>query len=228
MTEVVGVVLAAGAGTRYGGPKALARTTSGEPWVERAVAVLRAVGCSSVVVALGAGVGAAVTLIPAGVRVLAVPEWAEGLSATLRSALTALDRGDADAAMIVPVDTPDMPAEVCERLLAPASDRVLARAVYRGVPGHPVLLGRSHWRPVADSVRGDEGAGAYLRAHDAMRIECGDLWDGADIDRTAHTGGSGADDDVLGLLAGEQVADLATHEGGDPRVHRARCPTDVR
>lgn len=220
MTEVVGVVLAAGAGTRYGGPKALAWTASGEPWIERAVSVLREGGCSSVVVAVGAGADAAVALIPDGVDVVTVAGWAEGLSATLRAALTALDRGDADAAMIVPVDTPAMPAAVCERLLAAASAHVLARAVYGGVPGHPVLLGRGHWRSVAESVRGDQGAGPYLRSHGAMRIECGDLWDGADIDRPGHTGRSGADDDVLRLYAGEQVPDLPADERGDARLHR--------
>lgn len=201
MSQVVGVVLAAGAGTRFGGPKALARTAAGEPWVERAVATLRRGGCSSVLVALGAGAADASPLVPGGADILVVPDWADGLSVTVRAALAAIAPGTADAALLVPVDTPDMPQEVCVRLIAAArgcadgegaggggdaTAAALARAVFDGVPGHPVLIGREHWSAVAERVAGDQGAGPYLRAHGATRVECGDLWDGADIDRPAH------------------------------------------
>lgn len=193
--EVIGVVLAAGAGTRFGGPKALARVASGRPWLEIAVATLREGGCSSVLVALGAGAEAAIPLVPSGVEVAIVPDWADGLSATVRATLGALrarDQRDVDAALLVPIDTPAMPAEVCARILASTGSpartahparAALARAVYQGIPGHPVLVGREHWGAVGESVVGDQGAGPYLRAHGATQIECADLWDGADIDR---------------------------------------------
>jgi CTP:molybdopterin cytidylyltransferase MocA len=66
---VCGVVLAAGAGTRFGGPKALARTAAGEPWLALAVGTLRAAGCEPVVVVLGTGADEAEPLVPAG------PSW---------------------------------------------------------------------------------------------------------------------------------------------------------
>jgi len=55
--------------------------------------------------------------------------------------------------------------------------------VYSGVSGHPAVIGRGHWAGVRESLVGDTGAGAYLARHDALRVECGDLWSGEDIDR---------------------------------------------
>jgi CTP:molybdopterin cytidylyltransferase MocA len=31
-----------------------------------------------------------------------------------------------------------------------------------GAPGHPVLIGRDHWGPLREELRGDEGARGYL------------------------------------------------------------------
>ncbi len=187
---MVGVVLAAGAGTRFGGPKALARTPDGEPWIARAVATLTESGCREVVVILGARADEARPLVPDTATVVVAADWAEGLSASLRAALRALgerptDR-PADRAVIVPVDTPDLPVAAVRRVVAASvttGAQTLARAVYANRPGHPVVLGRAHWRELAATVHGDLGAGPYLRARAAIEVECGDLWDGADIDR---------------------------------------------
>ena len=56
MASVAGLVLAAGEGRRFGGPKAPA-VIDGERLVDRAVRVLRAGGCDPVYVVLGAWVG---------------------------------------------------------------------------------------------------------------------------------------------------------------------------
>ena len=50
-------MLAAGAGARFGGPKALAREPDGTPWVVLAVRMLKDAGCDLVLVALGASGG---------------------------------------------------------------------------------------------------------------------------------------------------------------------------
>lgn len=181
MSGVCGVVLAAGAGTRYGRPKALARTDAGEPWVARAVAALAAGGCAPLFVALGADLTAA-ELVPGEAAVIVVEHWADGLSASVRAGLAAAAGTEAHAALLVPVDTPDMLSAVVARLAVGADDGALRRAVYHGQPGHPVVVGRRHWAELAAAVTGDRGAGAYLAAHDADEVECADLWDGADID----------------------------------------------
>lgn len=179
-----GLVLAAGAGTRFGGPKALARTPDGTPWVERAVRMLQDAGCSDVLVALGAAADEAAALVPPAATIVRVGDWAEGLAATLRAGLAAAETLEADVLVITPVDTPEATPDAVRRVLdaAPEPRSALAQAVYGGRPGHPVLVGRDHWRPLATSLRGDRGARPYLLAHGALEVECGDLWSGADID----------------------------------------------
>ncbi len=180
--RVCGIVLAGGAGTRFGGPKALARTEEDEPWLRIVAATLTAAGCDPVIVALGARTEEATMLAPEAVRIVVAEEWERWLSATLRSALAEALCTDADAALIVPVDIPDLPAAVVARILAMAGRDVLVRAVYGGRPGHPALVGREHWERVVETAAGDRGAGPYLRSHGARDIECRDLWDGEDID----------------------------------------------
>lgn len=182
---LIGLVLAAGAGLRFGGPKALAREPDGTPWVGRAVRMLREAGCASVVVALGASADEAVRLVPADATAIRVEDWADGLSASLRAGLVAASALVGDALLVTPVDTPDAPASAAMRVIGAASDQprtALAQATYRGRPGHPVLIGRDHWSALGAGVTGDRGAGAYLNAHGAVVVECGDLWSGTDVD----------------------------------------------
>lgn len=180
-----GLVLAAGAGTRFGGPKALARTADGTPWVERAVRMLLDAGCSDVLVALGAGADEARPLVPVCASVLIVPDWAEGLGTTLRAGLLAAAATGADAVVVTPVDTPDAQASAVRRVMAaaPVIHTCLVQAVYEGHPGHPVLIGVDRLAEIVPELRGDSGARRALVAHGVTKVECSDLWTGADIDR---------------------------------------------
>ncbi|WNB87441.1 NTP transferase domain-containing protein [Cellulomonas sp. ATA003] len=184
MGQLCGVVLAAGAGTRYGGPKALAAGPDG-PWLPAAVRLLRDGGCERVVVVLGAGAGAARALLADDPAVTAVvaEHWERGLGESLRAGLA---HASGDAAVVTLVDLPGTPATVVRRVLAPGADPgTLRRAVFDARPGHPVVLGRDHWGPLADHLAadpGDHGARTYLRAHGVERVECGDLHHGQDVD----------------------------------------------
>ncbi|MDQ1129857.1 nucleotidyltransferase family protein [Microbacterium sp. SORGH_AS_0888] len=181
-----GLVLAAGAGTRFGGPKGLARTPDGTPWLVRAVAALREAGCAPVLVAIGAAQAEVAALVPPGAVTVPVSDWREGLSASVRAGLAAAAETDAAALVVTTVDTPDLPAAAVGRLRGLATSDALARATYGGRPGHPVLIGRAHWSALADGVAGDRGAGPYLAAHGAEAVECGDLWHGDDVDLAAR------------------------------------------
>ena len=198
MTTLTGIVLAAGAGSRLGRPKALMRTTDGEPWVARAALLLHAAGCDHVLVVLGAAAAEATALVPAGIDILVVENWADGMGESLRqalcAALTDAAQGDAAlegtaakdavAALITLVDLPGLPLEVAARVLAvPIDDNTLTQAIFGGVPGHPVLIGRAHWAGIIPTLVGDRGARDYLVAHGVTEVECGDLFDGHDIDR---------------------------------------------
>lgn len=94
--SAAGVLLAAGAGVRYGMPKVLAAQGK---WLSSAVAALSGGGCGDVIVVLGAAV----------VDAAAGPSGrghglAAGMGASLRAGLRAT--GDARYAVVLTVDTP--------------------------------------------------------------------------------------------------------------------------
>jgi CTP:molybdopterin cytidylyltransferase MocA len=181
---VAGLVLAAGAGRRFGMPKALVRHR-GRLFVEYATGVLRSAGCRPVLAVLGASadqVRAEADL--AGVRVVSNVDWTSGMGSSLRAGLVALAEAPEPVAVIVlPVDTPGVTVAAVARLSALAAPDALARATYHGVPGHPVLIGRDHWVAIRDSAAGDEGARSYFRAHPPLDVPCADVADGRDVDR---------------------------------------------
>jgi CTP:molybdopterin cytidylyltransferase MocA len=207
--KIAGLLLAAGAGHRMGRPKALIRDPSGVPWVVRASRLLAAGGCSPVVVVAGASASQVAAELDDTVEVVEATDWALGMGASLRAGLAVLQRladppvrppthpappeagaaalvAAVDAALVVPVDLPGLTADVVSRLAANADRTTLARAVYHGTPGHPVVLGRDHWDGVIASAVGDQGARAYLKEHPPVEVECGDLSDGVDVDTVAE------------------------------------------
>ncbi len=178
VAHIGGVVLAAGAGTRYGMPKVLA---GGGQWLRAAVSALADGGCDDVVVVLGA----AVVDVPAPARAVVATDWAEGMSASLRAGISALEPGTADCAVVLTVDTPDIGAGAVQRVLAAArtSSSGIARARYGERPGHPVVIARAHWPQLLATVRGDEGARSFLASReDVVWVDCADLATGTDID----------------------------------------------
>jgi nicotine blue oxidoreductase len=180
-SDVVGLLLAAGAGERFGGPKALARDDDGTSWLLRAVQALRP--CAGIVVVLGAEAEQAAALLPMSVARVRADNWAEGMGASLRAGLAALATTAHDSALVSLVDLPDVDAAVVARLVGAAGGRAdLLRASYDGVPGHPVLIGRDHWSGVVETATGDRGARDYLADHEVVLVECGDLATGRDVD----------------------------------------------
>lgn len=170
-----GVLLAAGAGTRYGMPKV--RAEDGR-WLRACVAALTGGGCDDVVVVLGA----AEVEVPEPARAVLASDWADGLSASVRAGINAVD---ASFAVLHAVDTPDVSAAVVRRMLdaTRASASGLARAQYDGRPGHPVVIAREHWPALLAALVGDEGARPFLSGRtDVVAVDCADLATGRDID----------------------------------------------
>jgi CTP:molybdopterin cytidylyltransferase MocA len=185
-----GLLLAAGAGRRYGMPKALVRR-DGRLLVERAAATLHDGGCAPVVVVLGAAaerVRAATSLR----HVVVNPDWATGMGSSLRAGLAALAATDAEAAVVLLVDQPGITAAAVRRLAALSAPDALAMAGYAGRRGHPVLLGRDHWAGVAALATGDVGARPYLSAHPVRIVPCADVADDRDVDTPEEQTGSHA------------------------------------
>jgi molybdenum cofactor cytidylyltransferase len=172
----VGILLAAGAGRRYGTPKVLVAG-----WLHTAVAALRQGGCAEIVLVLGA----AEVTPPRGVTAIFAPQWHEGLSSSVRAGLEEADHSGADYAVLHVIDTPDVGSAVVARVLERAlgSESGLARAYFGDRPGHPVVLARRHWPAVLALLSGDRGAGAYLDTRsDVEIVDCTDLACGEDID----------------------------------------------
>jgi CTP:molybdopterin cytidylyltransferase MocA len=181
-------VLAAGAGSRYGVPKALARAADGTPWVQLAAETLLDGGCAQVTVVLGASASEARQLIPQDPRVHTVVEahWTDGMATPLRSAMRHLEASappSVSAAAITLVDLPDLPVAVVKRLLNGVKITSLRQAVFAGRPGHPVIVGRQHWADFIGTLHGDTGGRDYLVEHGVHEVEAGDLWSGRNLGR---------------------------------------------
>jgi CTP:molybdopterin cytidylyltransferase MocA len=165
-----------------GTPKALVRDADGVTWVVRTSRLLAEAGCSPVVVVVGASADEVrAELSGEPVDVVEATDWDEGMGASLRSGLRSTSTS-AEAVVVVTVDVPGLTAAAVRRVADRAGEDVLVRATYLGVPGHPVVIGRAHWSGVIASARGDEGARGYLREHDVVLVECGDVGDGEDVD----------------------------------------------
>ena len=182
MTDGIwGLVLAAGAGRRFGGPKALARTPEGVPWTALSVRMLDAAGCARVLVVLGAEADAARALVPSSAEVVVADRWAEGMGASLAAGLATAST--ASAVLVTLVDLPGLPVEAALRVIgADPGPGSLRRAVYRGRPGHPVLIGAQHLPGLVAGLTGDRGGRDQLAAAGVEEVECGDLFSGADQD----------------------------------------------
>ena len=192
MTVVAGLVLAAGAGRRFGGPKALA-VSDGTPWVVRAVRRLQAGGCEPVLVVTGAmAADVNALLVNALLRetaiVVANPDWPTGVGSSVRAGLAAAaERPEVDAVVILPVDLPHVDEHDVRIVVAAVRSttdprEVLLQAEFDGESGHPVAIGRHHWAAAAAAAVADVGARGYLRAAGATRVPLGGRVHGADVD----------------------------------------------
>ena len=179
--EIAGLVLAAGAGRRFGQPKALAGWR-GDLLVRRAARTLAEAGCAPVVVVIGAQAEQVRAAAPE-LDFVDNPEWTTGMASSLRAGLAALRDSPAEAAVVLLVDMPGVTPQAVGRITADATPAVLATGGYDDSRrGHPVLLGRDHWAGVAETAVGDEGARRYLAAHDVVEIDCTGLADPTDLD----------------------------------------------
>lgn len=176
-----GIVLAAGQGSRFGGPKQLARLRD-RPLIEHAIDTLWAVpAIERIVVVLGAEaerVRAEADL--GGVDAVVADDWEKGISASLRAGISAL--ADADAVVVVladqPLITPQVIAVVLDHI---ESSKLAARAVFDGEPGHPVAIKRALFEEVM-ALDGDAGARDLLENVGVAKVECGHLASAHDVD----------------------------------------------
>ena len=158
------VVLAAGAGTRFGGPAhKLLADLHGRPLVRWAVdaAVDASAGAAldEVVVVTGAHADEVATVLPAGVTVVRNEGWEQGLATSLGVAVAAAAAAGHEAVVVGLGDQPFVGADAWRRVAAGRGPIVVAS--YGSRRRNPVRLEASVW---ADLPRdGDEGARALIR-----------------------------------------------------------------
>ncbi|WP_258358484.1 selenium cofactor biosynthesis protein YqeC [Moorella sulfitireducens (nom. illeg.)] len=176
-TAPVGVVvLAAGAGERFGSVKQLV-PIDGQPMVLRVAAVARAAMPGDVVVVLGNEADrVAVALEGLAVNIAFNPAYRHGLSTSLQAGLAALGP-ECQAALFVLADQPGVTPGVITRLCGAylQERKKIVVPVYRGRRGNPVLIDRAFWPEIMAS-QGDVGAREIIRAHPeevlAVEVDC--------------------------------------------------------
>jgi molybdenum cofactor cytidylyltransferase len=171
-----GLILAAGAGTRFGAePKQLA-DLGGRPLLEWAVAAQCAVpALGRVVVVLGSHAVEIRARVDVGrAQPVVCDDWESGQAASLQRGLRELS--DAARVVITLGDAPLVTSAVIARF---AAEPPGTRALFDGTPGHPVVLGAEQITALT-ALRGDRGARGLLT--DALTIEVGHLCCGLDVD----------------------------------------------
>ncbi len=171
------VILAAGASTRFGSPKQLAEL-DGRPLLQHVLDTVNGVAdLDPVVVVVGAHHEAVLEGIdPGRARVAICLGWDEGIAASLRAGLAALQEEDElERVVVVLGDTPLLESAVIEDVLAAAvaaPPAVPVRATYDGHPGHPVVL-PVQLLDAAGELTGDEGARELLQGGPVLLVEAG-------------------------------------------------------
>jgi molybdenum cofactor cytidylyltransferase len=176
--NLAAIVLAAGAGKRFGGDKLSARFR-GEPLIAHAIRAARA-----------APVGRVLVVCPERLEIgdwPGVPEVAAlhiasaELSASLKAGIAAV--ADCDGAFVFLGDMPLIPDDLAADLGKALNANFAAVPRWQGRPGHPVLLAARAF-PAIGHLSGDEGAGRLLKSReDVAFVDCADEGVLLDIDR---------------------------------------------
>jgi molybdenum cofactor cytidylyltransferase len=177
-----GLVLAAGAATRFGAPKQLAEL-DGMPLLEHSLRTMTAAPVGRVVVVLGSGAEEITATVDLhGADPLVCSRWEEGQSASLACGLAELE--SCEAVVVTLGDQPRMSPDAIRRVIASRNGSAAVRATYGGEPGHPVLLERDLFEPLRN-VSGDKGARNLLLSVQVLDVPCDDLGGGEDVDTPA-------------------------------------------
>jgi CTP:molybdopterin cytidylyltransferase MocA len=186
---IPGLVLAAGAATRMGRPKALLPTgLAGETFLSRVVTTLQAAGVDDVVIVTAPGaddVRRALAALPVLARVVENPHPEHGQLSSMLAGLNFVDHPGVNAVLVTLVDAPFVAHETVRTLLEAyrRTHAPIVRPARGGRHGHPVIFDRRVFQELrhADPA---QGAKAVVRAHAGEVLDVEVVDDGAfqDID----------------------------------------------
>jgi molybdenum cofactor cytidylyltransferase len=187
------LVLAAGAGSRFGGAKLTAPWRGGR-LIDGALAAAFAAPVGRVMVVTGADPAVAACALAfadaqsqaARLALVHADRHADGLSASLKAGLAAVSP-EAVAAFVFLGDMPSVPQAIARRLADAMTGGVIAAApAHAGRRGHPALIGRALFSRLA-ALEGDAGAGRILDGlgERLVLVETDDAGVLYDVDRKA-------------------------------------------
>ena len=158
------VVLAAGRSTRMQANKLLA-DLNGKSLLANTIEQIQASGVDEIVVVTGHDAEAvAAALSPTKVVIIHNPQYANGLSTSVRCGIAAVK--NFDAAFICLGDMPLIRAADMQRMMLKFNveqGRILIAPTYRGQLGNPILWGQEHFTALM-ALEGDRGARSLLEA----------------------------------------------------------------
>ncbi|MEA1834117.1 nucleotidyltransferase family protein [Methylobacterium durans] len=183
---IAALILAAGRGTRFGPEPKLLADLDGRPLVRHAAEAALASRLRPVVAILGAhAAGVRAALRDLDLTCAENPDYADGLSTSLKAGLAALP-GEIAAAVILLGDMPRITGADLDRLADAFADADPAPAavvpVHAGRRGNPVLLNLRRLGPALAALSGDRGAGPLLAGRDDVLEVAGTAGTGFDVD----------------------------------------------
>lgn len=164
------LVLAAGRSSRMGGRNKLLEPVGGLPMAARvADAALASRACRVIVVTGHQAEAVEAALAGRPLRFVRNPDFAEGMSTSLRAGVSALP-AEAEAVAVCLGDMPLVRAATIDALAAafdPTAGRAICVPVCEGRRGNPILWGRRFFAEMAAST-GDAGARRLLARYPAL------------------------------------------------------------
>ncbi|HZC19698.1 MAG TPA: nucleotidyltransferase family protein, partial [Rubrobacteraceae bacterium] len=169
---------------RFGGGKLLA-PFGGRPLIEVTLSGLHGAPVDEIIVVVGKDAKELRSVCePYGARVIENPDWARGMSTSVRTGLLAC----APRTRVVVVALADQPlvrAQAVTRLVeAFKGGAKVAVATYGGEQRNPVLFAREVWSLLLRELSGDKGARVVLMHHPEIvtEVPCDDVADPTDVD----------------------------------------------
>jgi CTP:molybdopterin cytidylyltransferase MocA len=172
MTNVAGIVLAAGRSARMGQSKAQLEAAPGVTFLEHAVKALRQGGCRYVIAVVNDDEDWTARLADVSGAAVVINELNGSQQIdSIRLGLAQVP-DDSEAVLVLPVDVPGLQTDTV-RTVIDAFARTRAPVVvpvHGGIPGHPVLFARRTFGELLVEPL-PQGAESIVAAHSADRLE---------------------------------------------------------
>lgn len=172
--RIAAIILAAGQSRRMGADNKMLAEIEGKSLVRHAAEAALASDVDTVLVVTGhESTALKAALKGLDVRFADNPDYAEGLSTSLRVGVAALSADKVDGALVCLGDMPDVGADHLNKLIAaydPGEDRGICVPTYEGKRGNPVLWGADYFAEI-QTIRGDVGARHLVGTHEDVVCE---------------------------------------------------------